>query len=133
MQNRNFRNVFTALVNGSTSEMQDCGKTERGRLLNMCVIVFFPPFPRCERECRVALGCPRERRLKRQSQLPHRAPARSKSQAQPSWAEGPGTGPGSSRSPIGLFFQLLSPAQGGPGIMLGVCLEKAEPRLGRMG
>lgn len=30
----------------------------RERLLNMCVIVFFPPFPRCERECRVALGVP---------------------------------------------------------------------------
>lgn len=28
---------------------------------------------------------------------------------------GAGTGPGSSGSPTGLFFQLLSPAQGGPG------------------
>lgn len=77
----------------------DCGKTGRGSLSNMCVIVFFPPFPRCERECRVALGCPRERRLKRQSQLPHRAPARSKSQARPSWAEGPRLGPGAAGVP----------------------------------
>lgn len=59
----------------------------------------FLPFPRCERECRVALGRPRERRLKRQSQLPHRAPARSKSQARPSWVEGPGLGLGAAGVP----------------------------------
>ena len=106
---------FIDLLNGFTSEMQDCGKTGRGRSLNMCVIVFFPPFPRCERECRVALGCPRERRLKRQSQLPHRAPARKQIPGPALVGGGAATGPGSSRSPIGPFFQLLSPAQGGPG------------------
>lgn len=59
----------------------------------------FPSFPRCERECRVALGCPRERRLKRQSQLPHRAPASTKSQAGPLRAEGPGPGLGAAGVP----------------------------------
>lgn len=80
-----------------------------------------PPFPRCERECRIVLGRPTARRLKRQSQLPHRSMARSKSQARPSQAEGPAAGPGSGRRPTGLFFQLLSPAQGG----LGSCWEFA--------
>lgn len=39
------------------------------------------------------------------------------------------TGPGSSGSPTGLFFQLLSPAQGGTAITLRVCLERPSQDL----
>lgn len=77
----------------------------------MCVIVLFPPFPRRERECGVALGSQREP-IEASVTAATQSPGTEQIPGSALVGGGAGTGPGSSRSPTGLFFQLLSPAQG---------------------
>lgn len=102
---------------------------ERVRLLNMCVIVFFPRFRGVKGNAGVSQGEAIEASVTAAIQSPG-------AQQIPGPAlvgGGARTGTGSNRSPQRPFLPSPLTSTRGTGIMLGVCLEKAEPRLGRMG
>lgn len=115
-----------AVVNGHTSGLQDCGhRAGEGRLLNMCVIVFSPPFPRCERECGVCAGTSQGAAIEASLTAATRGPGADQ-------IPGPGLcgaewtwpGLGAAGVPQGLLFRLLSPAQGGGRDHAGSLLRK---------
>lgn len=105
---QNVRSGFIDLRSASTPEMD---LAERVRLLNMCVIVFFPRFRGVKGNAGVSHGEAIEASVTAAIQSPG-----AQQIPEPALVGGGArTGTGSNRSPKGLFFPLLSPAQGGPG------------------
>lgn len=119
--------VFIVVRSGSPPEMQ---LAQRARLLNMCVIVFFPRFRGVKGNAGVSQGEAIEASVTAAIQSPG-------AQQIPGPAlvggEGPGLGLGATGVPKAFSSHSSHQHKRGPGPCWEVCLEKAEPRLGRMG
>lgn len=80
----------------------------------MCVIVFFPPVSEVWKGMQGCTGVSQGEAIEASVTAATQSPGAQQIPGPALAGVGAGAGPGSSGSPTGLFFQLLSPAQGGP-------------------